>query len=93
MPHSWNKSLAACICLDKLVKKGPFRSMAFVSDRTTISAGFPTGRQLQHDRVLAMWMSLSLSNDLESSRKIVRLSYLSRYTHRDCSRTFNPMLR
>jgi len=40
--------------IPKLVKEGPFRTMAFVFDRATILAGFPAGQQLQHDRVLAM---------------------------------------
>jgi hypothetical protein len=42
------------IFFDKLVKERPLRTMAFVFDRTTISAGFPASRHLQHDRVLAM---------------------------------------
>jgi len=57
---------------DKLVKESPFRAMAFVFDQATILTGFPASRHLQHDRVPAMWLSLSLPNDFESSREIGR---------------------
>ena len=60
------------VLFDKLVKEGPFRTMALVSNTAFTLTGFPASRHLQHDRVPAMWMSLSLPNDLESSTEIGR---------------------
>jgi len=39
---------------DKLIKKGSLLAMALVVRRTFAQAGFLAGRQLQHNRILAM---------------------------------------